>query len=132
VSQSKEDAQIQNFNNLSAFAQVESTSAMAPMPAAAAKQTPVEAEKDDDFVYVRKDNWGYAGHLTPDQEKCLQAMRDNKYSCTESEAGTWNLDDDCLLRFCRARKFDLKKADKMFTAHLVRFFVVFVRSPFFY
>lgn len=72
----------------------------------------------EDFVYERKNNAGYAGHLTPKEEEALQQLRAKNYTCKEAESGAFTLDDDCLLRFLRARKFDLTKADLMLTTHL--------------
>ncbi|KAH9261131.1 hypothetical protein BASA81_000835 [Batrachochytrium salamandrivorans] len=70
------------------------------------------------FVYVNPTPWGYLGHLSIQEQQVLEAMREKPYTCMEHAQGKYKIDDECLLRFLRARKFDLEKADKMFTAHL--------------
>lgn len=70
------------------------------------------------FVYVNPTPWGYLGHLSAEEQRVLEEMRKTPYTCVEHAQGKYKIDDECLLRFLRARKFDLEKADKMFTAHL--------------
>lgn len=80
-----------------------------------------EAERPpEDFVYTRTDTWGYLGHLDPEQEEALQHMRSRGFSCKESEMDPPALliDDEFLLRFLRARKFDLPKVEKLLKNHL--------------
>jgi len=54
---------------------------------------------------------GHPGHLTPDQQQKLATFRKQ----LEEDGYTQRMDDPTLLRFLRARKFDVDKAYIMFT-----------------
>jgi CRAL/TRIO, N-terminal domain len=53
----------------------------------------------------------WQGHLTPEQEQKLEAMRKSF-----PESAAWHTDHD-LLRFLRARSFDLQAARKMYSKY---------------
>ncbi|PRT54859.1 SEC14 cytosolic factor [Wickerhamiella sorbophila] len=55
---------------------------------------------------------GHPGHLTPEQEKALNHLRD----LLTAHGHTERMDDATLLRFLRARKFDVGKAMEMYQA----------------
>lgn len=76
--------------------------------------TPVEIEaeilKSYPQVNAPLQQTGYTSNLTPDQQKTLEAFREEL-----TKLGyTLRLDNASLLRFLRARKFDLAKARQMF------------------
>ena len=65
----------------------------------------------------KKDNHtGFMDDLSEDQQTRLEEFR--KYIVDENITNDPRYDDYYLLRFLRARKFDLKKTIKMFTAFL--------------
>ncbi|AOA64357.1 Phosphatidylinositol/phosphatidylcholine transfer protein [Komagataella phaffii CBS 7435] len=53
---------------------------------------------------------GYPGHLTDEEKKTLETFREG----LKAAGYTQRLDDSTLLRFLRARKFDVAKATEMF------------------
>jgi CRAL/TRIO, N-terminal domain len=52
-------------------------------------------------------NWGYMAYLTPDQKNMLAELR--KKVDAELPKKEWLAKDTQLLRFCRARNFNLNK-----------------------
>lgn len=57
---------------------------------------------------------GYPGDLSPEQEKCFTIL---KHYVKEQLTADSYFDDHYLLRFCRARDFDVSKVIKMFDDH---------------
>lgn len=75
-----------------------------------------------DFEYVRpeEENWGYSGHLEVEQQSSLDTVRGKTWTCKEAQLSppAVVIDDEFLLRFLRARKFDVGKTEKLMQAHL--------------
>ena len=59
------------------------------------------------------DPTGYLGDMNEAQQQCLNELKEYIKANNLSQ-NPW-FDDMYLLRFCRARKFDLKKVVEMFT-----------------
>jgi len=57
------------------------------------------------------EDWGTLGHLTADEEQAMKTLRQEVISLELPQYS----DDKCLLRFCRARKFVVKKSLQMIT-----------------
>ena len=80
----------------------------------------------------------HMGNLTPEQERALEQFR--KELTKEGHIVDARHDDPTLLRFLRARKFDIPKAKEMFIAaekwrkdyeveNLIRYASVILRLP---
>ncbi|KAK9347225.1 CRAL-TRIO domain-containing protein [Lipomyces starkeyi] len=71
-----------------------------------------ESNKVDPLTYDPDAASGFPGNVSPEQQAKVGMLRNELISsgCTE------RLDDASLLRFLRARKFDLQKAKEMFLA----------------
>ena len=63
---------------------------------------------------IAKTGSGYLGDLDPKQLEVLQSFKE---SFKERKLNPW-IDDAFLLRFCRARKFELEKVVEMFENYL--------------
>lgn len=62
--------------------------------------------------------FGRLGHLTPEQQSTLNTFKANLTTqgiLVVNDSATAAYDDHILLRFLRARKFDLQAATTMFT-----------------
>ena len=72
------------------------------------------------FEYTNPNPWGYAGNLDANQQKALDELRSRNLSCIESRDSPprFIVNDETLLRFLRARKFDVDKAGRMLESHL--------------
>jgi len=97
--------------------------AAAPVTPASAKSksntvaTPITPTTPLSVEYVSKDTWGCLGHLTPEQTGALEDMR-RRFANATCQDPNFTFDDRTLLRFLRARKFDVDKAQKMLIHHL--------------
>lgn len=85
------------------------------MAAPAEKQTPMTSKYDDyDFPTTAPEAMsGHPGHTTPEQDAKVEQLR----SELEKEGYTKRLDTLTLLRFLRARKFDVAAAKTMYVGN---------------
>jgi hypothetical protein len=73
------------------------------------------------------EDWAFLGHLTVKQNDSLVAFRAALVSTPATKNNLATKDDSALLRFMRARQFDVKKAMKMVLDDLEwRTFLVFL------
>ncbi|GAA5977139.1 hypothetical protein JCM10908_004869 [Rhodotorula pacifica] len=84
--------------------------------------SPPKTETDLEQVPTRVAFSGHLGHLTPAQDQALQdfkaRLEENGYytPASKSEGGLASADDVTLVRFLRARKFDIQGAYAQFTS----------------